>query len=159
MSNGIHLEDFKINLKLKLSALWASVMFCYIYGDYFSFYVPNKIGTFISGETMLDSPEKLFAASVLMMIPSVMVFLSLALKPMINKWLNIVFGTVYTAIMVLIAITTIAPWWAFYVFLAVVESIITSLIVSYAWTWPKQNHVAINHASHSAQTERSLKAH
>ena len=138
MSNGIDLEDFKINVKFKLSALWTAVMFCYIYGDYFSIYVPKKIEGFINGDTMLDSPLKLFAASVLMVIPSLMVFLSLVSKPKINKWLNIVFGAIYTAIMLLIAFTSIAPWWTFYVFLAIVESCITSLVVWYAWTWPKQ---------------------
>ncbi len=139
MKNTNHLEDFKINVKFKLSALWTAVMFCYIYGDYFSLYVPKKIEGFISGETMLDSPLKLFAASILMTIPSLMIFLSLALKPKIGKWLNILFGTIYSAIMILIAITSIAPWWTFYVFLAIVESCITLLIVWYAWRWPKQN--------------------
>ena len=139
MKNTNHLEDFKINVKLILSALWTAVMFCYIYGDYFSLYVPKKIEEFISGETMLDSPLKLFAASILMTIPSLMIFLSLALKPIIGKWLNIFFGTIYSAIMILIAITSIAPWWTFYVFLAIVESCITLLIVWYAWRWPKQN--------------------
>lgn len=139
MKNTNHLEDFKINVKLILSALWTAVMFCYIYGDYFSLYVPKKIEEFISGETMLDSPLKLFAASILMTIPSLMIFLSLALKPITGKWLNILFGTIYSAIMILIAITSIAPWWTFYVFLAIVESCITLLIVWYAWRWPKQN--------------------
>lgn len=138
MSKGIDLEDAKVNVKFKLSALWSSVMFCYIYGDYFSFYVPNKIEGFISGETMLDSPQKLVAASVLMAIPSLMIFLSLVVKPKVNRWLNIGFGAFYTAIMILIAITSIAPWWTFYVLLAIVESCITSVIIWYAWKWPKQ---------------------
>jgi hypothetical protein len=132
-----HLEDFRINVKFKLSALWSAVMFCYIYGDYFSLYVPKKIEEFIDGETLLDSPGKLFAASILMVIPSLMIFLSLILSPNWNKWLNIVFGVIYTAIMVLIALTSISPWWTFYVFLAVVESCLTSLIIFYAWKWPK----------------------
>lgn len=139
MKNIYHLEDFKINVKLKLSALWSAVMFCYVYGDYFSFYVPKKIEGFINGETMLDSPQKLFAASILMVIPSIMVFLSLVSKPKIGKWLNVVFGTIYTALMILIAVTSISPWWTFYVFLAIVESCITSLIVWYALKWPKRN--------------------
>ena len=130
-------EDIKVNIKIKLSALWASVMFCYIYGDYFSFYVPKEIQGFISGETKLDSPLKLFAASLLMTIPALMIFLSIALKPNISRWLNIIFGILYTAIMLVIAITSIAPWWAFYVFLAIIESGITLLIVWYAWKWPK----------------------
>jgi hypothetical protein len=37
------LDDIKIHVKLKLSALWASVMFCYIYGDYFELYKPGKL--------------------------------------------------------------------------------------------------------------------
>jgi hypothetical protein len=130
------LEDFKINVKLKLSALWTSVMFCYVYGDYFSFHVPKQIEIFLKGETNLDHPLKLLAAAVLMAIPALMIFLSLVLKPKLNRWLNIIFGIIYTAIMLLIAITSIAPWWTFYVFFAVLESIITSMIVYYAWKWP-----------------------
>lgn len=131
-------EDFKVNTKIKLSALWTSVMFCYIYGDYFSLYVPKKVEDFISGETLLDSPLKLFFAAVLMTVPALMIFASIVLKPRINRWLNIVFGIFYTAIMLLIAFTSITPWWSFYVFLALVESILTSIIVYYAVKWPRQ---------------------
>ncbi|OXB11586.1 hypothetical protein B0A81_00910 [Flavobacterium plurextorum] len=131
-------EDFKVNTKIKLSALWTSVMFCYIYGDYFSLYVPKKVEDFISGETLLDSPLKLFFAAVLMTVPALMIFASIVLKPRINRWLNIVFGIFYTAIMLLIAFTSIAPWWSFYVFLALVESILTSIIVYNAVKWPRQ---------------------
>ena len=88
MKNTDHLEDFKINVKFKLSALWTAVMFCYIYGDYFSLYVPKQIERFIKGETLLDSPLKLFAAAILMAIPALMVFLSIALKPKISRGLN-----------------------------------------------------------------------
>ena len=66
-----------------------------------------------------------------------MVFLSLILKSTINRRLNIVLGIFYTALMVLIALTSITPWRAFYVFLAVVESCMTALIVCYAWKWAK----------------------
>ena len=132
------LEDFKINVKFKLSALWAAVMFCYVYGDYFSFYVPKHLDRFLSGDTLLNSPLKLLAAAILMTVPSLMIFLSLALKPAANRWLNIIFGVLYTAIMVLIAVTSLDPWWRFYLFLAIVESVITSTIVWYAWKWPKQ---------------------
>jgi len=34
-------EDIKVNIKIKLSALWASVTLCYLYGDYFELYVPH----------------------------------------------------------------------------------------------------------------------
>lgn len=135
--NSNKLEDFSVNVKIKLAVLWAAVMCCYIYGDYFSLYVPNKINGFISGDNLINSPIKLLAASLLMAIPSLMICLSVILKPNLNKWLNIVFGIFYTAIMVLIAVSTLSAWWSFYVFLAVVEIIITSLIIYYACKWPK----------------------
>ena len=134
----IQLEDFKINIKIKLSALWASVTLCYLYGDYFELYVPKQAEGLVNGTNLLDSPTKLFAASFLLAVPALMVSLTMILKPTINRWLNIIFGVFFTVIMLLIAVTSIAPWRAFYVFLAVIESIITSLIVLYAWKWPKQ---------------------
>ncbi len=138
MTNKNQLEDFKINVKFKLSALWTTVMFCYIYGDYFSFYVPGQIENFMNGKTLLITPLKLLAASILMTIPSLMIFLSLTIQPKINRVLNVIFGTIYTIIMVLIALDSIQPWWTFMVFLAIVEILVTSLIVWIAWKWPKQ---------------------
>ncbi len=132
------LEDFKVNTKTKLSVLWTSVTLCYLYGDYFELYVPQKIEGLINGENLLDNPTKLFGASVLLAIPALMVMLSLLLKPKISRWLNIIFGIFFTGIMVLIACTNTKSWYTFYVFLAIVESLVTLQIVWYAWKWPKQ---------------------
>lgn len=131
------LEDFRINQRIKLSLLWISVMFCYVYGDYFELYAPHKTESLISGKNMLDNPIKLFLASLLMTIPALLIFLSATLKPILAKWVNIIFGSIYTAIMLLIAVTSLSEWYAFYVFLALVESILTAAIVVYAIRWPK----------------------
>ena len=40
---GAALEDIRIHVKVKISALWVSVMLCYIYGDYFGLYQPRKL--------------------------------------------------------------------------------------------------------------------
>lgn len=130
-------EDIKVDIKIKLSALWTSATLCYLYGDYFELYVPQKTQGLVNGVNLLDSPMKLFAAAILLVIPALMVFLSIILKSSINRWLNIVFGIFYTAIMVLIAMTSITPWKTFYVFLAIVESCITSLIFYKALKWTK----------------------
>ena len=135
--NTSDFEDVKVNIKIKLSALWTSVTLCYLYGDYFELYVPQKTQGLVNGVNMLDNPIKLFAAAILLAIPAVMVFLSIILKATVNRRLNIVVGIFYTALMLLIAFTSITPWRAFYVFLAIVESFVTSLIVCYAWKWTK----------------------
>lgn len=135
------LVDTKIDVKIKLAALWTAVTLCYLYGDYFELYVPEKVSGLVSGENLLDTPVKLLSASVLLAIPAMMVVLSVFLQPGVNRWLNILTGLFFTAIMVSIAVTSLMPWRAFYVFLAVVESIITAIIVWTAWHWPRQNRV------------------
>lgn len=132
------LENPKVNIKIKLAALWTSATFCYLYGDYFELYTPNKVNSLISGDNIMDSPTTLLIASIILAIPSIMVCLSIFLKPKINRILNIIFGTIFTIMMVFIGIMSTNEWYLFYVFLAFLESIITGLIVWYAWKWPKE---------------------
>lgn len=135
MSN---LQDTPINIKIKLSALWAATTFCYLYGDYFELYVPGKLSGMLDGKMgPLGSVTQniLLGTSVMLAIPSVMVFLCLVLKPSISRWLNIFLGLFFTAIMLLV----IRGAWNFYIFLGLVEVALTSMIVWYAWKWPKNS--------------------
>src|SRR5262245_33155222 len=100
-------EDFKINTRLKLSALWASVMFCYIYCDYFELYVHKQAEGLLNVHNLLNTPMKLFGASVMLTIPAIMIFLSLILKPRLSRLLNIIWGIFFTLIMVMIAIASL----------------------------------------------------
>jgi hypothetical protein len=131
------LEDFKVNIRIKLSALWTAVMFCYIYGDYFELYVPKKVEGLLNGQNMLDTPIKLFTATFILTIPALMIFLSLILSPKLSKWLNVGVGIFFTLFTLLVGISSISEWRIFYVFLALVESNITAIITWQAWTWKK----------------------
>ncbi len=132
------LKDFDINIKIQLAALWTATTFCYLYGDYFELYTPGKVESLISGENVLNSPSMLFIASIILAIPPLMIFLSVVLKPTINKILNIVFGLFFTIMMVSIAVDSFTPWYLFYTFLAIVEAILTFIIVWKAFKWPRQ---------------------
>ncbi|MGG5210185.1 DUF6326 family protein [Chryseobacterium sp. MIQD13] len=137
MNNSAKFEDVKVNIKIILSGLWAAVTLCYLYGDYFELYVPDKAKGLVEGTNLLDTPLKLFIAAFALSLPAVMVFLSLILKPKINRILNIALGIFFTAVMLLIAVISLTAWRAFYVFLALLESFITILIVIYAWKWKR----------------------
>ena len=129
------LEDLKVNVKIKLSALWASVMLCYIYADYFGLYEPGKVQDILNSQFFGVGPTTqgvLLGASLMLAIPSLMIFLSVALPPVLNRWLNIVAGAAYTAI-----ILNTMWGWVFYIFYGVIEISLTSLVVWYAWRWPK----------------------
>jgi len=135
----IDLQDFKINIKVKLSALWISLMFCYIYGDFFSLFVPGWIKGLMNGQSGAGqiTPWVLLSYAGLLSIPPLMIFLSLILKPKVNRIVNIVVGIFFTMVMLLVVGTSIDKWMIFYIYLGVIEIIICSLIVSQAWLWPK----------------------
>jgi hypothetical protein len=130
------LDDFKIHVRLKIAAAWTSVMFCYIYADYFGLYVPGNLQKMLAGKMGPLGPTTqgvLLFTSAMMAIPSVMIFLSVALTSKLSRWLNIVFGGLYTAIILM------TMWqWAFYIFFGVIEVTLTGLIVMYAWKWPRE---------------------
>ncbi len=134
------LDNPKVNIKIKLALLWTSVTLCYLYGDYFELYTPNKVNSLITGENILNNPTKLFIATIILATSSVMVALSIILKPKINRVLNILLGMLFTIMMLFIGFNSNTGWYGFYVFLAFLESIITALIVWYAWKWPKAKH-------------------
>lgn len=132
------LDDPKIPVRIKLSALWASVMFCYLYGDYFGLFKPGTLQSMLDGMMGPLGPTTqgvLVGTALMMAIPSAMVFLSLVLKAAICRWANILLGAVYTAIMLM----TMPGAWTFYLMLGVIEVALTLLIVRYAWTWPKRS--------------------
>ena len=129
-------EDITVPVRFKLFALWVSVLFFYVYGDYFELYQPGKLQQMLAGRMPLGAISQgvLLGMSAVMVIPSLMPFLSLILPAGVKRWANIVFGTLYTVTMIL----AIRGGWHFYVFFGVIEIILTLLIVFYAWTWPKQ---------------------
>jgi hypothetical protein len=131
------LDDPRVNVKVKLSALWASVMFCYVYGDYFGLYGHGKLAEMMQGRIgpLGEATQGvLVGVSAMMAIPSVMVFLSLVLPPGLNRWLNLALGVAYTAIMLM----TMRGAPTSYVFMGVIEVLLTLLVAWHAWTWPRR---------------------
>ena len=139
MNTRSSLNSFPINTRLVLACLWIADMFLYVYGDYFALYIPGEAGKLVSGDTLLNNPLKVFAASVLMALPPLVIVLSVLARASVARWANIIFGVAFTGIMVLIAVTSmpLTPEVAAYVFYAVIESIVTSIIIWQAWKWPK----------------------
>ena len=137
--NSIHktigMEDGKINVKMKLSALWIALMLVYIYADIFSLFRPGQIEQMIAGRMgpFPVSQGSLLTASILMIIPAVMVFLSLTLKPEVNRWANIILGVLYTMVNIN---NLIGETWIYYLSSGVIEILCTLVIIWYAWKWP-----------------------
>jgi hypothetical protein len=133
------LQDVKVNVKWKISALWVAMMFIFIYVDYFGLFIPGVMEKIIEGEVAHTGIQVtqvfLLAVMTLMMIPSLMIFLSLTLPAKANRWTNIFVGILQ--IVVLLA-GVIGESWAYYIFATFVEIVLLLLIIWYAWKWPKQ---------------------
>lgn len=131
------MEDTKINVKLKISALWIAVMFLYAYVDIFSLFKPGIIEGIKAGKMFVFqiSQTFLFFTTLYIAIPSVMIFLSLVLKPKVNRWTNIIVSMLYFVTMLG---ACIGETWSFYIFGTIIESLLLFLIIWYAWKWPQR---------------------
>jgi len=76
-----------------------------------------------------------------------MVFLSLTLKPKVNRWANITFGVLYTFVNIG---NLIGETWDYYIFFGIVEIACILLIVWHAWKWSGNtvsSKIALNQGS------------
>jgi hypothetical protein len=134
-ANARILEDVRVGVRLKISALWIAMLFLFAYGDIFGFFKPGQIEEVISGEISGIKITQVFllGASLYISIACVMVFLSLVLRPRVSRWTNIVLPILF---IVSIAVSAIGEAWAYFIFLSITEIGLLLLIVWYAWTWP-----------------------
>lgn len=133
---AMSLKSYELPRPLRLSLLWASMMFLYIYNDYFSLYVPGTIEDMSAGRIGplgAATSTVMLGVAVLLTIPSLMVFLSAGLPSAVSKWLNVTFGAVYS----LVNVATLFGSPLFYQFIVSVEIVLSVSIVVSALTWPK----------------------
>src|SRR5829696_324379 len=134
--NSRMLEDGRVGVRLKISALWIALLFLFAYGDVFGFFAPGQIEEVMRGEIsgIEITQVFLFGVSVYIAIASVMVYLSLVLSPGVSRWTNMVLAILY---IVSIVASAIGEPSAYFLFLSAVESVLLLLVVWYAWRWPR----------------------
>jgi Family of unknown function (DUF6326) len=138
MTHGAHATEFErleVNVRVKISALWTAMLFVFAYVDIFSLFRPDfradveagVVGGFTVNQTFL------LATTIYIVIPSLMVFGALVLRPRINRMANIVLSTIYAVTIIAGAVGE----WSYYVFGSVVEIALLAAIFHYARTWPR----------------------
>ncbi len=130
------IEDIKVNLKIKLAALWTSFMFLYIYVDHFALYMPTQIENILKGKVFVFDITQgfIFIAVCLATIPMLMIFLSVTLPAKVNRWSNMCVAFVYIPYMLF---NLVGDAWLHMFFAAFVEVVLLILIIRYAWKWPR----------------------
>jgi Family of unknown function (DUF6326) len=134
---GSTFEPFRVNVRLKISALWTAMLFVFAYVDIFSLYRADVRAELEAGEVggFTVGPAFLLATTIYVVIPSLMVFGALALPARVARLANIVLGILYALTIVAAAIGE----WDYYILGSALEVALLGVIVFYAWTWPKRN--------------------
>ncbi len=134
ISSTTESAGMKINVRVKLSALWIALMLVYIYADIISLFKPGVVDEMAAGRMgpFPATQGSLFAAAALMLVPALMVALSVTLKPRVNRWTNVVVGVLYTFVNIG---NLLGEPWAYYVLFVSAELVLTCLITWFAWKW------------------------
>jgi hypothetical protein len=130
-------EPANVNVRIKISALWTSMLFVFAYVDLFSLYRRDFRADLEAGEIggFTVNQSFLLGTTIYVVIPSLMVFGALILRARINRIANIALAVVYA----LTIITGAIGEWNYYVLGSAVEVALLAAIVYYAWTWPKKS--------------------
>ncbi len=128
--------------RVRLSVLWLIATLNYIYADVF--FCVDVLGSGKEGGpgVLHFSQGAWLGIAILMEIPIAMILLSRILKPTANRWANIVAGIIETAAVLLtsfiLPILHLMGTSSYYLFFGAIEVACTSLIVWYAWRWPRE---------------------
>jgi hypothetical protein len=127
------MEDWKI----KISVLWLFSAVAFLAHQILALLEQGVIAGIMAGEVegMKIGPELILLFAVLFLVPLIMAFLSLTLKDSINRWANIILGTVFAALFIGVLMTVTKLSGETLMTLSTVVAL--ALIVWYAWT-PKQ---------------------
>jgi hypothetical protein len=136
MTTQTRFQPSNVNVRVKISALWASMLFVFAYVDIFSLYRADFRADLEGGEIagFTINQSFLLGTTIYIVISSLMVFLALVLGPRICRIINVVLGIVYALTIIGGAIGE----WNYYILGSAVEIALLAAIVFYAWTWPKE---------------------
>ena len=109
------------------------MLFVFAYVDIFGFYRADVLDAALEGKvaTTALTVNQIFLTYIL--LPTLMVVLSLLLKPRVNRITNIVISFLYV---ITIIGSSIGEQWAYYILGSVIEVILLAAIARTAWKWP-----------------------
>jgi hypothetical protein len=136
------LQKMKVSTQLKLASLWTSLMFLYIYVDYFHLYMPGKLADIQNGRVYVFdiTPGFLSIALVSLTISALMIFLSVVLPAAINRKLNMIIAAIYIPYTLY---NLAGEAWIHMIFGAIVEVVLLGLVICYAWKWPRVENESV----------------
>ena len=119
--------------RIKLSALWITLMLTYLLGDVMRIFS----GDFVAGEMVgaQTSQELYLGMAVLFVIPILMVFMTLAMNYKANRWANMIFAILFFVINLI----GLPGYPSYYDQFLIIGGLVFNLLtIWYAWKWTKR---------------------
>jgi hypothetical protein len=130
-------RDTQVDVKLVLCALWIAMLFVFAYVDIFASLRADVLKAALDGKVATTgfTVNQVFLTLTLIyiLLPTLMVVLSLLLKPRVNRIINIVVSTFY---IITIIVAAIGETWVYYFLGSAIEVILLVAIARTAWKWP-----------------------
>ena len=125
-------------VQAKLAAAWASLMFLYIYVDYYHLYRPGILDDIQAGLVFEFeiSPPLMTAFLALLAVPSLMITLSVVLPAQANRIANLLVAALYIPVTAFNAVGESWEWAPFYV-LSIGVELLLAFILRASWAWPR----------------------
>lgn len=129
-------EDRPIDIRIKLSGLWISTMLVFAYVDIFAFFRADVLESALAGKVASFDVSQTFLllTTLYILVPSVMVVLSLIVRPPRNRIVNVVASILY---IVTIGLSMVGEEWIYFLAGSLVEIMLLLAITYVAWTWPR----------------------
>ncbi|WP_428541524.1 DUF6326 family protein [Profundibacter sp.] len=124
-----------IDTRLKIAALWTSLLFIFAYVDIFAFFRADILQGALAGKVAVFTVDQSFLllTTIYVIIPSLMISLSLILPPRANRLSNIIVAAVYA---LTILGSCIGEVWIYYWLGSLTEVLLLLVIIRYAWKMP-----------------------
>jgi len=128
------------DVRLILSALWVAVTFFSVFEGILGFVKPGYLKGVLAGEVdgIQITQGVMVGNAIMMVIKSVMFFLSLTLSYPIIRWTNIILCIAFFVLILMtfgFYFTTKVQIWVYYYVFSASEIVLYALIFWYAWKW------------------------
>jgi len=136
MKNNDPLAEFRSDPRTILVSAWIVLMLLYIYCDIFSLFRPGQLGSMMEGKMGFFAVTQigLLLASLLMIIPSMMIIFTAAAPAKVARPANLAAGALY----LLVNVGNVAgETWGYYFLFAGLEMGLTVFIFVAALRWPR----------------------
>jgi heme A synthase len=129
----------KVDVKIILSALWGARVFSGLQGDSTRLHDPVALNELLTGTADIVVTDLMFVVlSAILAIPIIMSVLSLTLKDKANRWFNLITGIFFVVWDLGFMVFMYSQDALYEIFWGIAYLIFVSLVVWYAWKWPKQ---------------------